>query len=66
VIEEQLEGVGVRQSTPVLSVRDLQVQYLTDAGPLKAVNGVSFDLSPGEISAWSASRGRESRPSRWR
>ncbi|GAB3417447.1 ABC transporter ATP-binding protein [Flindersiella endophytica] len=33
---------------PVLSVRDLEVRYHTDAGPVQAVNGVSFDLMPGE------------------
>ncbi len=32
----------------VLSVRDLRVWYGTDRGPAKAVNGVSFDLRPGE------------------
>src|SRR5690606_24352022 len=29
---------------PVLSVRDLRVEYHTDAGAVRAVNGVSFDL----------------------
>jgi peptide/nickel transport system ATP-binding protein len=32
----------------VLSVRDLRVWYGTARGPAKAVNGVSFDLRPGE------------------
>ena len=35
-------------STPVLEVRDLRVYYHTPAGIIKAVNGVSFDLYPGE------------------
>jgi peptide/nickel transport system ATP-binding protein len=48
MIDETTEEVGPGATPPVLSVRDLAVEYLTDAGPLRAVNGVSFDLSPGE------------------
>jgi peptide/nickel transport system ATP-binding protein len=32
----------------VLDVRELRVSYLTAAGPVRAVNGVSFFLRPGE------------------
>jgi oligopeptide/dipeptide ABC transporter ATP-binding protein len=32
----------------VLDVRDLRVSYITAAGPVRAVNGVSFFLRPGE------------------
>ena len=34
--------------TPVLSVRDMHVEYYTDSGVVRAVNGVTFDLMPGQ------------------
>jgi len=33
----------------LLSVRDLRTSFTTDAGVVHAVNGVSYDLNPGEI-----------------
>lgn len=34
---------------PLLSIRDLRVAYITEAGPVTAVDGVSLDVWPGEI-----------------
>ncbi|MBC4016459.1 ABC transporter ATP-binding protein [Siccirubricoccus deserti] len=33
---------------PVLEVKDLRTVFLTDAGPVRAVDGVSFTVMPGE------------------
>ncbi len=33
----------------LLSVQDLHTSFFTDAGEVQAVNGVNFNLDPGEI-----------------
>jgi peptide/nickel transport system ATP-binding protein len=35
--------------TPVLSVRNLRVEFPTRRGPLVAVDDISFDIAPGEV-----------------
>ncbi|MCW2796658.1 ABC transporter ATP-binding protein [Nocardioides sp.] len=46
-LEEQ-DATGVDRG-PVLEARDLRVWYGTDRGPVRAVDGVSFELRRGEI-----------------
>ena len=35
-------------SEPLLSVDDLRVEFWTERGTIHAVNGISFDVGPGE------------------
>ena len=36
---------------PLLSLRDLEVTFTTEAGPAVAVRGAGFDVMPGETVA---------------
>ena len=44
-------GRGQTQATgsPLLEIRDLDVEFRTSAGPVRAVNGVTLDVRAGEI-----------------
>ncbi|MFI7321250.1 dipeptide ABC transporter ATP-binding protein [Streptomyces venezuelae] len=44
-LHDDRSPVGV--TAPVLSVRDLRISFPSEAGPVEAVRGVSFDLLPG-------------------
>jgi peptide/nickel transport system ATP-binding protein len=36
------------QSSPILEVKDLKTYFMMDEGVVKAVDGVSFDVYPGQ------------------
>lgn len=46
-----MEGARAVATKPVLSVRDLEVEFRLGKSTVRAVNGLSFDLNPGETLA---------------
>jgi peptide/nickel transport system ATP-binding protein len=42
-------GVHAGSAAPLIQVKDLKVDYLSGRGPVRAVDGVSFQLKPGEV-----------------
>ncbi|QGG39945.1 dipeptide ABC transporter ATP-binding protein [Aeromicrobium yanjiei] len=45
------EALNGEKKVAALSLTDLAVTFRTDAGQVKAVNGISFDVAPGEVVA---------------
>ncbi len=40
---------SVATGAPLIEIEDLRVEYLSPRGPVKAVDGVSFSIHPGEV-----------------
>src|SRR6476469_8675602 len=49
--QPQLSAAPTKASgqSSLLDIRDLYVEYATSRGPVRAVDGVSFSIQPGEV-----------------
>lgn len=45
------EQAGAGQAQPLLSVRDIHIHFVTSRGVVRAVEGISYDVHPGEVVA---------------
>ncbi len=64
IITEYLICLGDHSETPLLEVKNLCVDYITDNGDFNAVKSVSFNINQGEIFGLAANLGAEKVPSR--
>jgi peptide/nickel transport system ATP-binding protein len=48
-MQVQTKEEAVLTTAPLLDVRNLQVEFRTDRGPVRAVDNVSFSIKPGEV-----------------
>ena len=48
-MQVQTKEEAVVATAPLLDVRNLQVEFRTDRGPVRAVDNVSFSIKPGEV-----------------
>jgi len=48
-VQQQTSHDWATRDAPLLEVRDLTVEFEGDDGPIRAVRGVSFTLTPGEV-----------------
>jgi peptide/nickel transport system ATP-binding protein len=48
-VETAPSALAASPAAPIVSVRDLRIRFVTRERTVHAVNGVSFDLAPGEV-----------------